>query len=144
MSAPPKLRALVVRGHLWRRVLATKAFACQFFATGIINVLVHILAGWLSFTNWGRAPMSEVEDACFNKPPPAPPPAAGVPPGPPVALSGEVWVDATLTAFFVCASQVERIKDVANGKLPLIAPDAIQQDVLIALARIARLDGCVH
>ena len=106
----------VARGEVIRRVVRSRNFAWQ-VATGVAgNIAVHVIIGWLLNVRVGH-------EACLYQ--------RNAQGG--TALSGEVWVDAFLTAFFVCGSQVDRVNDVRKGKLPLIAADAFPRGALALL-----------
>lgn len=102
----------VARGELWR-VLRSRPFQRE-LAKGVLgNIVVHVIVGWVMNLRVHK-------EACFFD-------HRGT------VLSGEVWVDSLLTAFFVCGSQIERINDVRAGKLPLVAADAYPRGPLAVL-----------
>lgn len=116
LSSPP-----ITRGELARRLFCTAKFTQQAILTIVVCAGVHLLCGWLNYTQFGQFPFPLANDstafACLER--------IDKRPSHGVNLITEVLADALLTAFFVSGGQLApRIKDVQHGRLPLVAADA--------------------
>ena len=119
MQDAPLLSA-VPRGEL-RRVLRSRRFLKQMATTAFVASSIHVLVGWGTLANWGRRnplPLACLFDCAGDHC---------------VKLASEVFVDATLTAFFTCAFQVPRLHEVRAGELPAIRASAFPRGVLALL-----------
>jgi hypothetical protein len=117
----------VARGEVVRRVVRTRPFCCAIMATAIGCAAVHVLVGYLSYRCWGHCPFPGDGDrqACLVLP--------GEQEQGGISLVSEVLVDATLTAFFVSGGMISaRVKEVRNGRLPLVLADAFPRGWLLS------------
>ena len=60
--------AIVEPGQVFRRVCRTRRFIAQLVAVAVSCSGVHVLVGWLVFTNFGKLPFATAGDACYVMP----------------------------------------------------------------------------
>jgi hypothetical protein len=121
-SPQPLLPSVIEPGQVYERVVKTKRFWVQVISTIIACGGVHVLVGWVQFTQWGKHSFDFDATVC----------AVWKAHPPNVALDIEVFADSMLTAFFVSGGQMpQRIRDVQYGRLPRVLPSAFPRGRLL-------------
>ena len=126
-TEPPLLLSLapVLPDDVVARVCKTRKWIMQVIATYIICFGVHVLAGWLIATHFGKSPMHEAGDACLV--------TSKYKPENGVALINEIPFDTFITAFLTSGGQLpQRIRDVQKGRLPRVSAAAFPRGRLLS------------
>ena len=112
------------KGPVWaaftHKECITQMIVCVFICGG-----VHILVAWGEVTNWGDH--FAIDECLFR---------AGHPhgwSGSTTKLYTGLMIDCSLTAFFTCWGQLQRMKQVQLGLLPAVPPDAFHRGALAFL-----------
>jgi len=116
---------VVQPGDVVRRVIRTRKFAVAITLQMIICGGVHVLVGYLQQSCFGQCevPMPGVgNDACLL-------PGVGR-----IHIISEVFIDAFLTSFFISGvSLAGRTRDVRNGTVPPVSPEAFPRGAVLSL-----------